>query len=572
MAFVDGARSEKSSSEEGFKFECGPCGNDGVIIEAIHFCPDCKEYLCESCETSHNRMKITRNHTLILVSEMSAKESYVHVTDSNSLLCLCHRNENEIYCKLHDEVFCSDCKAIKHRLCQTVFIEAMVNEFDQNIYKTTLENANSLKEKLMKLQTTQKEDREKLSAETGKCKEEIAAFRAELNQQLDKIEESVLNDMCKASDLHKKVIGQHLDVCGTALRTLSLDYNSHMRSQESRNRRLTFVTNFRLMRTIKDIEDSFKCMHEEIHEPRLSFDRNPTISVVLDTDSFGILNHNLGGQSKTFNADMKVDTCRSVNIKMQSDKSIPWISGSVFLPSGHLVLCDRNNDCLKVCDHSFTLKDNIQLSGKPRDCCVLNGHKLFVTLPEKNQIQYFQTDTSIQLLNTINLDTRCDGITSLNQDIFVTCHRSPNKEIRVLDHDGNLKKKITLTEIGDGSFKFPNYIAVHNSGDLYISEVSNDLISQVRAFSKDGICKYTCSNSSLQSSVGMLVDENCRLLVCSWQSNSVHLLSGDAFTCKEFFEQNIDLTGVYTVCYRESDATLVVTFRDRNNILVFKIK
>ena len=65
MAEIDGAHALKSSSEESYQFECRPCENGGITKQTKFFCLQCKEYLCQSCETWHKRFRGTKNHRVV---------------------------------------------------------------------------------------------------------------------------------------------------------------------------------------------------------------------------------------------------------------------------------------------------------------------------------------------------------------------------------------------------------------------------------------------------------------------------------------------------------------------------
>ena len=54
--------------------------------------------------------------------------------------------------------------------------------------------------------------------------------------------------------------------------------------------------------------------------------------------------------------------------------------------------------------------------------------------------------SSFQLKSALTLDKSCEGIDCLNEDIFVSCIDKTGKEIRIIDMEGNLKRKIVLDD------------------------------------------------------------------------------------------------------------------------------
>ena len=164
------------------------------------------------------------------------------------------------------------------------------------------------------------------------------------------------------------------------------------------NERKKLVSDLKLNKTLKDLETVVNELFTEVYEPRVSFERNDILSRSLDTSLLDYLNHHLCGQPNISFADMKPHHSQEVNIETESDKDVAWISGSVFLPSGELALCDRNNDSLKVLRHDFTPVGSLWLSGKPGDCCSFDANNVFLTLPEKNTVQRWQILPSLYVI------------------------------------------------------------------------------------------------------------------------------------------------------------------------------
>ena len=574
MAEIDGAHALKSSSEESYQFECNPCENDGITKQAKFFCLQCKEYLCQSCERSHKRFRGTRNHRVVCGEMIPENVDESQLTDINSMRCPCARNELEMYCTNHNEVFCSDCKVIKHRHCETNLVDEMFKEAT-DVDDVTSSRANEVKEKLMTVKYNRKQDLEKLTTERENCNEKIASFRKELNRHLDELEEKAINGLDESTETHKEIVKQHLATCSVALRTLSFDMDSYEKAKSSRDVRQRYLTNHKLQQTCQDLDTVFEDLNKELYEPNVSVERNKSLSSLLSVDSFCTLNHNLRGGSKLFtSAEKEIISSHEVNVRFPSDQNVPWISGSVFLKNGEIVLCDRNNSCLKVLDPSFAKKDDqysVNLSGKPRDCCLINEIEVLVTMPEKQQIQWFQIRPVIKLKKTFDLDRMCEGVASLKNDIFVTYHEIPDKGVKIIDQDGNVKRNISLNEDAE-NFRRPFYISVDGTGAIYVSETSNDdFSSQIRSFTKDGDVKYKSFTRQLKGAVGLFIGNDQQILVCFWKSDSVKLLNKDGAIISEFLSPG-DIRQPYSLSFRENDASLVVTMRDTDKMLVCKIK
>ena len=118
--------------------------------------------------------------------------------------CPCARNELEMYCTDHNEVFCSDCKVIKHRHCEINLVDEMFKDATEDVDDVTSSRENEVKEKLMTVKYNRKQDLEKLATERENCKEKIASFRKELNRHLDEFEEKAINGLNESTETHKE--------------------------------------------------------------------------------------------------------------------------------------------------------------------------------------------------------------------------------------------------------------------------------------------------------------------------------------------------------------------------------
>ena len=561
--------SANCSSEESFQLECSPCGLDGSVKEAKYFCTDCQEYLCQPCEAQHKRFKGTRDHAVSVCAEIKSQDD-----DTDAVTCSCKRKDVEIYCENHNEIVCSDCKTINHRLCKTKSIDIVISEQEADFDVKTLDITDQVKSELKKLATDRKQSLDQLNADTDQVQEEIVSFGNKLKNRIDVIQENTLKDLKTVSSRHSDVVEHHLTACETALTALSFDYNEHMKANETENKRKKFLTHLKLTQTLGNINVLKEEIKKEIYEPSLLFDSNEELSSVLGFDSLGTVKHDLFSRPRSFNADMTVQASRKVTVKLSSDQSDAWISGSLFLPSGELILCDKNNTCLKRFDAEFISPTCYQLPKWPRDCCLTKKDEILVTFPELKQIQHLNTSPNITLKNTINFDAQCECVDSLNDDIFVTCSDFQKmKEIRIIDTDGNTKRKLTLQEDTSGDFLRPYYITISAFG-IFISE-SNYFANktQIRCFDSCGLCRFKLARQDLDGIGGLIVDVEGRLLACFSKSNTIQVISKDGTKCHKFFDSKYEskMNGPYSICFRRTDRTLVIAQRDNNQMFIFKL-
>ena len=59
--------------------------------------------------------------------------------------------------------------------------------------------------------------------------------------------------------------------------------------------------------------------------------------------------------------DRKIKPRSEVNFRIEGDKESPYISGCTVMPSGHVVLCDRNNNrIIELFDDSLVITGRLE--------------------------------------------------------------------------------------------------------------------------------------------------------------------------------------------------------------------
>lgn len=94
--------------------KCSSCSDDAI---ATSWCVDCSEFICDNCVNAHQRLKITKDHTI------KGKEEGIHESQSNSstllgthIFCAIHPNEKlSLFCENCDKLTCRDCQLTEHR-------------------------------------------------------------------------------------------------------------------------------------------------------------------------------------------------------------------------------------------------------------------------------------------------------------------------------------------------------------------------------------------------------------------------------------------------------------------------
>ena len=571
MDSVDGAKGDQVSSDESFSIDCDPCDYNQISKKAAAYCQECEEYLCEPCKTAHEKLKLTRSHKLLSGELMPPKRSAGKRAVLDTVLCSCVKNEVAIYCKEHDSLVCVNCGSLHHRRCQTSDIGDISKDFDVDSTEETIDNWNELNEKITSLHERRETDLSNLSLEAKDCRDRAKQFREELSIKLESMEAKTLSEIDTLEAQETKTITQQLDTFKAARNSLDTDRRNLILAKERNDRQSIFVYNIQLSQSVKSLTTITEEITKEVYQPHISFDCNPAIAIAGDQDLGTVKCHTTRiPQQKGFD-EMSVTARNQVNVKVQSDSYNAYITGSTFLPSGQLILCDWNNNKLKLLDENLQMKDSIDVPEAPWDIAVVNQHQVIVTIPGQRYLQFIQLTPSLALDHTVDLGMECYGVTVSRESIYISFSVSGEGKIGIYDLNGKKRRIIDPYNGKDGNvlIKYPDYIAVSNDEKIFVSGVSST--ATVYCLESSGNVLYTVSNPLFKVCRGISVDDSENLLVCDEYSHKVFLITKDGKEVREFLTGKDGLSWPRTISFRRSDGTLVVG-GGHNSILVFTLK
>ena len=271
----------------------------------------------------------------------------------------------------------------------------------------------------------------------------------------------------------------------------------------------------------------------------------------------------------------QIKWARNVNVRLADDKYDPDITGCVVMSSGYIVACDRNGS-IKLLDRYWSLLDSLKLPANPWDVAVIDDNNVIVTIPHKQQLQYIQVFPQLNLGPVIQLNKWCWGVAVSGEEIYITCdtidgHSSYTNDgdVRVLDKQGNLKRRYGIHESGSYLMHRPFHITVSSSGDkLYVSDAS---VNTVTCFNVcDGSVFFMYKHSDLRNPRGLYCDDRDNVIVCGHASNNIHVITADGNN-GNLLSSKDGIMRPESVAYRESDDTFVIGCFKSDQMIIFRL-
>ena len=576
MASDDGAQSLYVGSDAVYNHPCEPCDYRGVNREAIAFCRNCKEYMCHLCTESHKGQKMSRNHKLLDVKDMSGMQTSM-VSDSFIMSCDCGQTSPIThYCIEHDLACCASCKILKHKKCQSITIGKKIKSFSENQLKEIIQRVVRLKKEIDSFIRNRTTDLKHVQNMTTQCKSDIHTFRKELNSYLDILEDKVIKESEVHEAKYKQEISHHIETCSSTLKSLTADKTLLVEAQTTSKKTNMFAAHHKVSHRIESYESLLNDFKQESVSPNLTFKRNEELRNLLKTvkqlgQFTGQITHKSSQNTNTLFTELAVDSSRKVNIRLLSDSGYPCITGCTFIPDGGVVLCDRENSSLILLSDTFTVKERLHLDSSPWDVSPVNGSSVMVTIPYKNQLKLIQVMPSLKIDRYINVDRQCWGVHVVADLIYVTCHNCPGEgEVLVLDMNGTVTHRLGQPDKKPCMFLSPYYIEVcPSTRNIFVTDYETDTVSCLLS---DGTVVYQYEDHKLKGPRGVVVDGGGNAIVCGLSSDNVQVIRADGTKCCGLLTSLDGVSWPYSVAYRLSDNTIVLGCRNNNNLLVYKMK
>ena len=255
--------------------------------------------------------------------------------------------------------------------------------------------------------------------------------------------------------------------------------------------------------------------------------------------------------------DKRIRSISKVNIRIPDDSEEPGITGCCCMPGGQAVLCDMNNDQIKLLDSSYKLIGNLKLPSWPRDISVLSDTEVIITLPHNRQLLIVAVTSQLRIIRTIQLDKKCWGVDVSGGEIYITCGESEQGEIRILDMSCNEKRRISLSRVmATYMIKTPLYIAVSAfSGKIFITDWGTKTLT---CLTSDGQLVYQYKDQMLDRLRGILVDSADNVLLCDSRSHTIVVITPDGRKHGTLLSGKDGIKRPVTLAYRTRDNTVIV--------------
>ncbi|XP_060553374.1 uncharacterized protein LOC132714497 [Ruditapes philippinarum] len=267
-------------------------------------------------------------------------------------------------------------------------------------------------------------------------------------------------------------------------------------------------------------------------------------------------------------------------INLEGNQCLCDITGSIFLPDGSLILCDRGNSTVLLYDKEFKMTSKHKLKCKVWDVTLTDTGEIVVTLNCLKMLVYLKIISGkLQQQNmTVRLKRVPWGIASYKDKILISYHDNPgNSGIQIRHKLGRVLRNIIVDDKGELLFDSPFYIDVNQyNGDIYVTDSKRNTVT---CLSFEGKVLYRIESPVFMWPKKIIHDDQGNFLLCASLANKLLLVkkqsSSDLLSTDKKEDENIKVflnawTRPQTVSIRRDDQTMVIGLSSSNMMLILK--
>lgn len=180
----------------------------------------------------------------------------------------------------------------------------------------------------------------------------------------------------------------------------------------------------------------------------------------------------------------------------------------------------------------------------------------------------------LKLGRILRIGVICWGIEVVGGDIYVTCNEvgilGVEGVIRILDLNGNMKRRLGTHQDGTAMFTAPYYLTVNvGSGRIYVTDSFQNKITCLRL---DGTIIYRYKSADMKCPQGVCVDDEDNVIICSKRTKKVLFQSVSVGEEKNeiLLSSKDGVKSPCSVAYRHTDHNMIIGHYNSDNLFVCK--
>lgn len=489
-----------------------------------------------------------------------------------------HKAPPAYICFKDNEIYCKVCVQIHNLHCheKVKFIPEIPPETRTKACDDSLRELLSAKERFNHVKGELCADLQLLKDNRKEYVIAVMRFKQSMIKIIDEIEKEALADMDLIFNLEKDKFQKNLTKLESCISEIE-QMLEELKVRESNEDNSIFYNIQSVSKFVTESELDLHGIHKSCFKTEFSFQPQDTITS-LSNNSDSLWTIKLSKDVKCHapypcTCDRsykyrKAEFDKQFSAKLSgwsSDKDKCYISGCEFLQNGNLLLADNHNKKVKMFDKKYRCVSALSLSSLPWDIAVLDKHLAVVSIPDKKQLQFFETKHKLSSKHSVFLEKNCWGVARANELLVVTCWSRDISEVLVMDTEGFIKR--TIMTANRTPFNIPWYVSVSNDS-IRVSDWGSNKVTFI-TITGEFIGQYT--DNGLVGAMGAFSDPEGNMYVCARDTNSIHQVGSDGGKVQTILTERDGIEKPLCVCHCQLDNRFVVTSWMSDTVQVYRL-
>ena len=496
--------------------------------EAVRYCRDCGQFICEACLTVHRKWKDLKNHVISSINEVAVAASAMKSSKKVVMLCPKHPTEPvKIYCETCDELICRDCTVRTHREHNYDLIAECFPKHREAIIVSL--------EPIKKLAACEAKVIQQLNGRSLQLDKQGREGKAEINRQIDRLH-GIL-------DARRRELLDQVDqkVC-QARKEISAERDHHELSLAQLSSCVEFVegslqsgTQEEVLSLKRQVIERAQHMASNLDPKQLQLGREQVLSVACAD-----LSSTCSGVGEV---ELRQQQCQCTHVK-----TIGGVKGPrhiAFATTGEIVVCERNANCVSVFDSSYkhirsfgnTESEEMKL-WRPLGVAISADNLVYVSFSHcvKKFTLEGQFIASVSSEGSGRLQFNCPwaiAYNGTNNKVYVS--DTYNHRITILNTDLTFHGSFGCKGSDPGKFDKPESITVDLKGNVLVADYDNN---RIQVFDASGhflsAITHTTPEQRLKKPIGVSVGPDSCLYVVEDDLNRVSIFDAGGKYIRSF--------------------------------------
>ncbi|XP_066283837.1 tripartite motif-containing protein 2-like [Branchiostoma lanceolatum] len=526
---------------------------------AESYCVECADYLCQMCNDTHRRLKVSGSHKVVTVQDLqSGHQSIADIFARETSMCEDHHELNKFYCDTCHRVICLHCVVTAHSDHQYVEIEKAA-ERERTLIRGRLSTAHNTGELHEKWIQQLRSLKDKWSSRVQRTEEEIEEQAETIIEAVNKAKNDRIGQLRAMNAAREKQLKM-------AIEAAEMDLASAKSCIQFTDTVLEYGSPAEVMLVVEEVTERLKQTSDENIAEKVELTKDlrnltfyrPSLPT-LEKEVFELMGTITPMRVRKLHELLPVRPYPPMSPRGESLKLLKTVGkkgkedGQFVVPTsvavtveGDIVVTDHGNKRLQFLDNDGNFKKKIDLGFSPKSVAAMTNGELLVT-GDGHRIHVLDKDGMlsrvIQVAGAEEKDEDTTGIAvdgwgriivTIRHQVFVLnsrgdplftfrdkgsfFHVTVNSSHQIIVSDGkNILKVFDLTGSHLVTVKTPNYpcgIITDSEDNIVVADRHNHRVS---LFSREGTFirdVLTRKEHGLNTPIGLTLTDDGRLVVC----------------------------------------------------------